>query len=119
MFANIKSGLITKKAFILYPKKKICILFLNILWDEGFILGYKIDETNLIKIFLKYQNKKPVINSLKIITKPGKRKYCSIKQLWKIKYNSGIIILSTNKGIMSINECKKLKIGGELFIIIK
>ena len=42
MFATIKNGLTVKKSFVLQPKKKICESILNILWDEGFILGYKI-----------------------------------------------------------------------------
>ena len=121
MFANINNGQIVKKSFILQPKTKFCAAFLNVLWDEGFILGYRISKTNtnMFKIFLKYKNGKPVINSLKFITKPGYRVYYSAKQLWKINPNKGTIILSTNKGLMSINECKKLNIGGEPFIIIK
>lgn len=54
-----------------------------------------------------------------MISKPSLRIYYSVKQLWKLDPSQGTIILSTNKGIMSINQCKKLKIGGEPFIIIK
>jgi small subunit ribosomal protein S8 len=120
MFAIIKNGQAINKSFIFYPKKKFCASFLNILWDEGFILGYKISKTNpeIFKIFLKYKNGNPVIKSLKVITKPGCRIYYSIEQLWKIDSSKGILILSTNKGLLSINECKKLKIGGEPFLII-
>ena len=120
MFANIKNGQLAKRNFIFQPRKKICESFLQILWDEGFILGYKIDDKNFnkLKIFLKYKNGKPVINSIKLISKPSRRIYYSIDQIWKIDSSKSFIILSTNKGLKSIIECKKLKIGGEPYLII-
>ena len=120
MFANIKNGQLAKRSYVLQKRKKICESFLKILWKEGFILGYQTDQTNgsQIKIFLKYKNKTPVINSIRLISKPSRRIYYTIKQIWKIDSNKSFIILSTNKGIKSITECKKLKIGGEPFISI-
>ena len=120
MFANIKNGQLAKRNFIYQTRKKICESFLRILWDEGFILGYKIDSENCnkIKIFLKYKNGKPAINSIKLISKPGRRIYYSIKQIWKIDSSKSFIIFSTNKGLKSIIDCKKLKIGGEPYIVI-
>ena len=120
MFANIRNGQLVERAFILQSKKKICEAFLSILWDEGFILGYKVLKTdlNMLKIFLKYKNGKPVIHSLKVISKPGHRVYYSAKQLWKINSENSLIIVSTNKGLFSLVECKKLKLGGEPFLVI-
>lgn len=120
MFSNIKNGQLSKKSFIYQKRKKICEKFLKILWDEGFILGYKIDNinNNKIKIFLKYKNEKPVINSIIFVSKPGKRIYYSIKQIWKLNSTKNFIIFSTNKGLKTILDCKKMKIGGEPFIII-
>ena len=120
MFANIKNGQLAKRSYVLQKRKKICESFLKVLWKEGFILGYQTDQTDesQIKIFLKYKNKTPVINSIRLIPKPSRRIYYTIKQIWKIDSNKSFIILSTNKGIKSITECKKLKIGGEPFISI-
>lgn len=120
MFANIKNGQLAQKPFVLQTRKKICEAFLNILWDEGFILGYRIykKNSNIIKIFLKYKNGRAAINSIKFISKPGRRVFYSTKQLWKIDSNKTFTILSTNKGILSIVTCKKLNIGGEPFVII-
>ena len=58
------------------------------------------------------------INNIKLITKPGRRVSYSIKQIWKIDSNKNFLIFSTNKGLQTIEGCKKLKIGGEPFIII-
>ena len=121
MFANIKNGQLAKKAFVHQKRKKICEKFLKILWDEGFIVGYKVDNANhdQLKIFLKYNNKEPVISSIKLITKPGRRIYYSIKQIWKLDSNKTFIIFSTHKGLKTIVDCKKLRIGGEPFILIE
>lgn len=120
MFANLKNGQLAKRSFIYQTRKKICENFLKILWDEGFISGYTIDiaTPNKLKIFLKYKNGRPVINSIKLVTKPSKRIFWSIKQIWKIDSSKNFIIFSTNQGLKSLIDCKKLKIGGEPFIII-
>jgi len=120
MFINIKNGQLSKRNFIYQPRKKICESFLKILWNEGFIIGYKIDssKSNNLKIFLKYNKGKPSINNLKLLSKPSKRFYYSTKQIWKIDSSKTFIIFSTNKGLKSILDCKKLKIGGQPLILI-
>ena len=121
MFTNIKNGQMAKKSVIIGPRKNICESFLKILWNEGFITGYRISSQNTqkLEIFLKYTNGgKPVINSLKFLSKPSQRIYYSSKQIWKLDSSKTFIILSTNQGLKSINECKKNKIGGEPLIVI-
>lgn len=120
LITTIRNGQSANKLVIIQKRKKTCEAFLNILWDEGFILGYKTSPSKLsIHIYLKYNNKFPVITSLKSISKPSLRIYYSLKQLWKINSNQGLLVLSTNKGLLSLNSCKKLKIGGEPIVIIK
>lgn len=125
MLNNIKNGQKSKKAFILQKKTSSQILMLNELWKEGFILGYKIinlkKKLQYLKIFLKYYSSKnlPVINSIITFTKPGKKAYCSVKNLWKLNSHIGVIFVSTNKGILKSNECKRLGVGGELLCLIK
>lgn len=120
MFANLKNGQLARRAFIYQTRKNICESFLKIMWDEGFILGYKIDsnDSSKLKIFLKYKNNNPVINNIKFISKPSKRIYWSINQIWKLNSSKIFVVLSTNKGLKSITDCKKLKIGGEPYIAI-
>jgi len=121
MFTSIKNGQMAKKSVILGPRKNTCESFLKILWNEGFISGYKISSqgSKNLKIFLKYtKNGKPIINSLKFLSKPSQRIYYSSKQIWKLDSSKTFIIFSTNRGLKSINECKKNRIGGEPLIII-
>lgn len=122
MLTNIKNGQSSKKSMVYQQKKRVCESMLKILWDEGFITAYKIskiDKTKL-QIFLKYNNNgDPAISSLKFLSKPSKRLYYSAKQIWKLNSSKTFIILSTNKGLMTIEQCKKLNIGGEPLLIIR
>ena len=110
----------SKHSIVFQRRKKICEAFLKILWTEGFILGYKIDkkDSNKIKIFLKYIKNKPAIHSVTFLSKPSRRLHYSAKQIWKINSNKPFIIFSTNQGLKSVLECKKMRIGGEPFIAI-
>ncbi len=118
---DLKNSQISQRNFIFQPKTKLIIAFLNILWDEGFILGYKIydSDPNLLKIFLKYKNGKPAMSSLKLISKPSHQIYYSAPQLWKLDTKKSLIVLTTNKGLMTIHECKQTHTGGKPSFIIK
>lgn len=121
MFSTIKNGQMAKKSVVINSRKNICEQFLKIFWNEGFISGYRISPQNTdnLEIFLKYtKTGKPVINSLKLLSKPSQRIYYSSKQVWKLDSSKTFIIFSTNCGLKSINQCKKDKIGGEPLVII-
>jgi small subunit ribosomal protein S8 len=120
MFATLKNGQLVKKASIFHKKKKLCSQVLNVLWDEGYILGYRTvnNNSNMFEIFLKYNQNLPSITNIKSISKPGKRVYLSAKQLWKLDSSTGLIILSTNKGVLSIDNCKRVNVGGEPLVYI-
>jgi small subunit ribosomal protein S8 len=76
-------------------------------------------KKNSIKIFLKYvHNGNPAINDITLITRPSKQLFYSVKQIWKIDSDKSFFILSTNKGLQTLEGCKKLNIGGEAFLTI-
>lgn len=119
LISTIKNAQLVNKLIVKYKREKKCEMLLNILWDEGYILGYKSSD-KFLKIYLKYNsNKSPVITNFQVISKPSSKTYFSLKQLWKVNDNQGLLILSTNQGLCSINSCKKLGIGGEPLLIIK
>ena len=110
-----------QKNMVIITRKNICESFLKLLWNEGFIHGYRISKHNIntLEIFLKYDKLgKPVINSFKFVSKPSQRIYFSNKQIWKINSYKTFIIFSTHKGLKSINQCKKQRIGGEALLIL-
>lgn len=120
IFATIKNGQLVKRNFVYFARKKICESFLKILWKEGFISAYKVSLKNptKLKIYLKYNKNRPVLNSLKFISKPSRRIYYSLDKIWKIDSSKLFIIFSTNKGLKTIIECKAEKLGGEPVILI-
>ena len=121
MVTSIKNGQMAKKNVIISPKKNSCESFLKILWDEGFISGYRVSfhNENSLEIFLKYtKNGKSTIKTLNFLSKSSQKVYYSSKQIWKLDSSKMFIVFSTNRGLKSLNECKKHKIGGELFLVI-
>merc|ERR1739845_204284 len=105
-----KNGQNVKKAFVFSENTKICKKLLEILWDEGYILGYKVlPVENKLKIYLKYKKGVPVIRSIESISRPGLRVYCSLKDLEQFR---SFTILTTNLGLQTLYQCKKLKVGG-------
>ena len=119
LLINIKNNQNIKKSSIIVINNKFSINVLKILWTENLISGYTLLKKNHLKIFLKYTNlNSSVIKNIKFLSKPGKRFYLSNKNLWKVKNSFKTIILTTNKGILTLKTCKKYNIGGEpLFLI--
>jgi len=118
---NLNNSQIARRNFIFEPKTKLIVSFLNILWNEGFIFGYKLYgvNSNLLKIFLKYKKNKPVINSIKLFYNSGSVGNYKLSQLWKLDAKKNLIILNTSKGLMTIQDCKKNQMGGQPLFIIK
>ena len=92
----------------------------KILFDQGYILSYKFEDTDNkqgnIKIALKYDSvsKEPVIKEIQRISKPGLRKYSSSQDFPRILNGLGISILSTPNGVLSDNEARVANVGGEV-----
>ena len=96
----------------------------KILFDQGYILSYKFEETKnnqgSIKIALKYDSisKEPVIKEIQRISKPGLRKYSSSKEFPRILNGLGISIVSTSKGVMTAKQAKRENVGGEVICYV-
>ena len=121
LIACLKNGAIAKKPIVLHINKKFSKELLTLLWEEGYILGFSENKTdkNKINIFLKYDSKKrSSIKNISPISKPGKRVYCSVKNFWKLSSCNKLIIISTTKGLKSLEFCKKNNLGGELLLTI-
>jgi small subunit ribosomal protein S8 len=102
------------------PASKTKKRITEILYEHGYILKYKFEDTEdnqgVIKIALKYDaaTKVPVIKSLKRISTPGLRQYRSSADLPRVLSGLGIAIVSTSKGVMTEKEAKGKGIGGEV-----
>ena len=100
------------------PNSKFRAKILEVLKEEGYISDYKISSNKNNKSFLivnlKYSNGVPVIKEIRRVSKPGRRVYSKIKDLERNFDGLGISILSTSKGVLSDNEARDEKVGGEI-----
>ena len=108
------------------PSSRLKISITEILYEQGYILKYKIEEKagkggqDVIRIALKYDpvSKRPVIRELGRISTPGLRKYAKSTELPRIISGLGTAIVSTSKGLMTDKKARSLNVGGELLCYI-
>ncbi|MGC6421906.1 MAG: 30S ribosomal protein S8 [Flavobacteriaceae bacterium] len=106
------------------PASKLKKEITKILFDQGYILSYKFEDTSnhqgTIKIALKYDKltKEPVIKALQRISTPGLRKYTGSDSLPRILNGLGVAIVSTSKGVMTGKQATKENVGGELICYV-
>ena len=106
---------------VMVPASKLKVDIAEILKNEGFIKGYKVEGEGPIKnivITLKYRGNERVITDLKRISKPGLRVYAKVNEIPKVLNGLGIAIISTSKGLKTDKEARELGIGGEVLAYV-
>jgi small subunit ribosomal protein S8 len=92
----------------------------DILVKEGYLKSYKeVQDGNktLLRVYLRFEGgdlKKPVIQGLRRISKPGLRKYCPADKLPRVMSGFGMAIISTSQGVISEKEARTKGVGGEV-----
>ena len=124
MLTRIRNAQAVNKGEVIIPFSKLKMGMAEILVKEGFIESAKMaKETNrfdtefsVIKVKLRYskRDKTPIIRQIKRISKPGRRVYLNHQELPHVLGGIGIAIISTSKGLMTNNEARKQKVGGEV-----
>ena len=123
MLTRIRNANTAKHDTVDVPASKMKIAIADILLDEGYIAKYDIVEDGNFKtmhITLKYgadKNEK-VISGLKRISKPGLRVYANSEEMPKVLGGLGTAIVSTNKGVITDKEARKLGVGGEVLCFV-
>ena len=123
MLTRIRNANTAKHDTVDVPSSKMKVAIADILVNEGFIEKYDIvEEGNFktIRITLKYgadKNEK-IITGIKRISKPGLRVYAGKENLPVVLGGLGIAILSTNQGIITDKEARKLQVGGEVLAFV-
>ncbi len=123
MLTRIRNANTAKHDTVDVPSSKMKLAIAEILLKEGYIKKYDIvDDGNFkaIHITLKYgadKNEK-VISGIKRISKPGLRVYAGKNEIPKVLGGLGIVILSTNQGVITDKEARKLQVGGEVLAFV-
>lgn len=104
------------------PHSKMKESIANILKNEGYVSNVEVlapaKAKKNIKLALKYQGKKTVLEGLRRISSPGRRVYVGSTDIPRVRGGLGVAIVSTSEGVMSGNEAKKKNLGGELLAFV-
>ena len=117
LIIRIKNGYTARKETVDSPYSKMREEIVKKLKLLKFIKGYKVEKDGAFKkliIELSYEEGIPAMTDVKIYSKPGRRWYVTVKKIKTVFGGLGAAILSTPKGILTNQEAKKEKIGGEL-----
>ena len=123
MLTRIRNANTAKNDTVDVPSSKMKLAIAKILLDEGYIRKYDVvDDGNFknIHITLKYGSDKneKVLTGIKRISKPGLRVYAGKDELPRVLGGLGVAIISTNQGVITDKEARKLNVGGEVLAFV-
>jgi Ribosomal protein S8 len=102
------------------PHSKMKESIAGILKREGYIIDFSVEGKmpKLLKMKLKYQGRKSVIEGLRRISTPGLRRYVGSTEIPRVKGGLGVSVVSTSEGLMTGTQARKKNIGGELICYV-
>lgn len=121
---RIRNAVKAKHRIVEIPASNLKKEMTRVLYEKGYILKYKFDETpnkqGVIKIALKYDpvTKQSAIRSLNRVSTPGLRRYAHMDNMPRVLNGLGIAILTTSKGVMTDKEARQLNVGGEVLCFV-
>ena len=120
---RIRNAIMANHKVVEIPASNIKKEMTKILYEKGYILGYKFDKDEkqgIIRIALKYhpETKVSAIKAMERASKPGLRRYANARELPRVLNGLGIAILSTSQGVMTDKEARKINMGGEVLCYI-
>ncbi len=120
---RVRNAIKANHRIVEIPASNIKKEITKVLFEKGYILNYKFEDTTIggiIKIALKYHpvTKLSAINEIKRVSKPGSRQYSASEDMPRVKNGLGIAIVTTSHGVMTDKEAKKQNVGGELICFV-
>jgi small subunit ribosomal protein S8 len=118
LLTRVRNGQTARMTHVDVPHSKIKKDIVKVLQADGFVAGQEVvaeSKFPTIRVHLKYDSKKkPIINSIRRISKPGLRVYRAAGDLRPIRSGLATLILTTSEGVMSDREARRRRIGGEV-----
>lgn len=121
MLTRIRNAQAARKAEVSMPSSTLKSAIATVLKDEGYISSFFVKEDDgkpVLTVALKYYEGKPVITSLRRVSRPGLRVYRSTAELPKVMGGLGVAIVSTSQGVMSDRAARAAGHGGEVLCIV-
>ena len=119
LITRIRNAILVGKTEIRVPTSKLKVAVCDMLKKSGYIADYKVEEASprgTLFVTINGENEVAKINEIEKVSKPGRRVYVAANEIPKVKSGRGIVLLSTNKGIMTGQEAAKLHLGGEILV---
>ena len=117
----LKNASVLKKEIVFFYYNNLFLKLAKVLYRTGLIQNFCIEKKKKkfqIIIFLKYSFNIGILNTLKIVSKPSISLFLNYEKICRISEKNRILILSTNAGFLTSEECKKRKIGGKVFFYV-
>ena len=118
---RVRNGAHASKEIVPIPSSKLKKELARILKEQGYIEDWSVEAPNaehpgeLINVKLKYSgNRKPVIQGIQRVSRPGQRTYVDHAHIPKIQGGMGTAIISTSHGVMTGHEARRAGLGGEV-----
>ncbi len=120
MLTRIRNAQGARKTQVSMPSSKFKLSIAKVLHDEGFIGDVTVagDVKPVLTIGLKYFQGKPVIDTIKRVSKPGYRVFKNAAELPTVIGGLGVAIVSTSQGVMPDREARRNNIGGEIICLV-
>ena len=120
MLTRIRNGQTAGKVDVAMPASNMKQAIAKVLKDEGYIKDFSVSEDVKAEmtVSLKYFEGRPVIDSIKRVSRPGLRIYKNKDELPKVLNGLGIAIVSTSKGVMTDREARTTGCGGEVICLV-
>jgi small subunit ribosomal protein S8 len=121
---RLRNALAANHRIVEIPASNLKKRITEILYDKGYILKYKFEDSEnkqgIIKIALKYNQstREPAIRGLRRISTPGLRRFVKSDEMPRVQNGLGIAIISTNRGVMTDKEAKVQNVGGEVLCYV-
>ena len=119
LITRIRNAIMVNKNEISVPASKLKLAILEGLKRTKFITDYNVVEAtprNSIHVVINEINEAPRINEITKVSKPGRRVYAGVDELPKVKSGRGIVLISTSRGVMTGDEAKQARLGGEILV---
>lgn len=120
MLTSIRNATRVTLPTVEIPHSRIKESLAKILKSEGYVSEVAVEGKlpKKIKLNLKYQGKKSVIEGLKRISTPGLRRYVGATEIPRVRGGLGVAIVSTSEGLMTDSSARRKNLGGELLCYI-
>lgn len=121
LLTRIRNGQQANKQVVHMDASKLKCAIAKVLQEEGYINGFEVRQaghTSQLSIELKYYMGRPVIETLKRISRPGLRIYRGADDLPQVNGGLGIAVVSTSKGVMTDRGARNAGHGGEVLCFV-